>query len=129
MTGTGSGPWREVSGSHVFRSKLRAPSTRPPLRRAALIDQLELCASMPLTLVVAPAGTGKTSLVATWAASSTSPTAWLSLDESDHDATHFWTGVLAALAALIHWRAAACSHAPATPGVRRRGCRQVAGRS
>ncbi len=56
---------------------------------------------MPLTLVVAPAGTGKTSLVATWAAASTSPTAWLSLDESDHDATHFWTGVLVALEALI----------------------------
>ncbi len=56
---------------------------------------------MPLTLVVAPAGTGKTSLVATWAATSTSPTGWLSLDESDHDATHFWTGVLVALEALI----------------------------
>ena len=39
--------------------------------------------------------------MATWAAASTSPTAWLSLDESDHDATHFWTGVLAALEALI----------------------------
>jgi LuxR family maltose regulon positive regulatory protein len=102
VTGPDSGPWREISGSHVFRSKLRAPSTQQLLRRAALIDQLELCTSMPLALVVAPAGTGKTSLVATWAATSTSPTAWLSLDESDHDATHFWTGVLVALEALIH---------------------------
>ncbi len=102
MTGTVSGPWREISGSHVFRSKLRSPSTRQLLRRTALIDQLELCTSMPLTLVVSPAGTGKTSLVATWAASSRSPTAWLSLDESDRDATHFWTGVLAAIEGLIN---------------------------
>ena len=44
---------------------------------------------MPLTLVVGPAGTGKTSLVATWVAATQSATAWLSLDEGDHDATHF----------------------------------------
>ena len=94
-TGTVSGPWREISGSHVFRSKLRPPGTQRLLRRAALIDQLELCTAMPLTLVVSPAGTGKTSLVATWVAATQSATAWLSLDEGDHDATHFWTGVLA----------------------------------
>jgi LuxR family transcriptional regulator, maltose regulon positive regulatory protein len=96
-----SGPWLEVSGSHVFRSKLRPPSTQQLLDRAELIGQLDVCTAMPLTLVVAPAGTGKTSLVATWAEKSTSPTAWLCLDESDHDATHFWTGVLAALKELL----------------------------
>ncbi len=54
----------------------------------------------PLTLVVAPAGTGKTSLVAGWVAESSTPTAWLSLDETDRDGVQFWSAVIAALDTL-----------------------------
>jgi LuxR family maltose regulon positive regulatory protein len=55
-----------------------------------------------LTLVSAPAGFGKTTLVSAWVAllAATDPTmqvAWLSLDESDHDLTRFLTDVVAAL--------------------------------
>ena len=53
-----------------------------------------------LTLVVAPAGTGKTSLVAGWMAESSTPTAWLSLDDTDRDGVQFWSGVIAALDTL-----------------------------
>lgn len=101
VTNRQSGPWREISGSHVFRSKLRAPNAQRLLRRADLIDQLATCSAMPLTLVIGPAGTGKTSLVATWVAESETPTAWLSLDAGDHDPAHFWTGVLASLETLL----------------------------
>jgi LuxR family maltose regulon positive regulatory protein len=55
----------------------------------------------PLTLVVSPAGTGKTSLVAGWTADSPIRNAWLSLDESDRDVVQFWTGVIAALETLL----------------------------
>jgi len=62
-------------------------------------------------LVVAPAGAGKTSLVAGWAAESSMPTAWLSLDESDRDGVQFWTDVVAALEAVAP---GACQRAQAT---------------
>jgi LuxR family maltose regulon positive regulatory protein len=54
----------------------------------------------PVTLVVAPAGVGKTVLLSSWRADSAMPTAWLSLDEADNDARQFWSGVVASLDAL-----------------------------
>jgi LuxR family maltose regulon positive regulatory protein len=50
-----------------------------------------------LTLLSAPAGFGKTQLVAEWIRQSGVPAAWLSLDENDNDPTRFWTYVIAAL--------------------------------
>jgi len=50
-----------------------------------------------LTLVAAPAGYGKTSLIATWARQGDWPAAWLSLDENDDDPIRFWTYAIAAL--------------------------------
>jgi LuxR family maltose regulon positive regulatory protein len=85
-----------------MRAKLRAPD--PPQhfvrrdRLHALLD--DVVADMPLTLVVAPAGAGKTSLLAGWTAEAPFATAWLSLDESDRDVTQLWFGLLAALDAL-----------------------------
>jgi LuxR family transcriptional regulator, maltose regulon positive regulatory protein len=82
----------------IFRAKLRAPTMpahyvdRPRLLR--LLDEL---VSLPLTVVVAPAGTGKTSLLSAWARETALPTAWLSLDESDSDAAQFWSGIVTAL--------------------------------
>ena len=49
---------------------------------------------------MAPAGTGKTSLVAGWVAESSTPSAWLSLDDTDCDGVQFWSGVIAALDTL-----------------------------
>ena len=56
--------------------------------------------SAPLTIVVAPAGSGKSMLLAGWVEQSTLNTSWLSLDENDRDGTQFWTGLIAALDVL-----------------------------
>jgi LuxR family maltose regulon positive regulatory protein len=61
---------------------------------------LDDAASCPLTLVVAPAGSGKTSLLATWYAELSTPHAWLSADGEDRDAVRFWSGMIVALEAL-----------------------------
>src|SRR5262249_19212883 len=50
-----------------------------------------------LILVCAPAGYGKTSLLADWTRGGRRPVAWLSLDASDNDPARFWRHVIAAL--------------------------------
>jgi LuxR family maltose regulon positive regulatory protein len=50
-----------------------------------------------LTLISAPAGFGKTTLLAEWIASCDRPVAWLSLDQNDSDLMHFLTYLIAAL--------------------------------
>lgn len=66
------------------------------LRRPRLLERLEQAASLPLVLVSAPAGSGKTALVAEWAASC-SPSKrpeWITFECGDTD---FWSTVLQAL--------------------------------
>jgi ATP/maltotriose-dependent transcriptional regulator MalT len=90
----------------LLRTKLHIPPTRPSLvMRPRLIRQLEegLCAKRKLTLVSAPAGFGKTTLLTTWIHSkrnetSSPPVAWLSLDAGDdQDTWRFWTYILNSL--------------------------------
>ncbi len=89
-----------MPASHV-RAKLRPPGVPPHyVRRARLLGLLDEAVAAPLTLLVAPAGSGKTLLLAGWAAEAALPTAWLALDDGDCDATHLWKGVFAALDAL-----------------------------
>jgi LuxR family maltose regulon positive regulatory protein len=76
--------------------------TVPPVRsallqRSHLLEIIEQCRTVPLTLLSAGAGFGKTTLLSTWASQSTGPVAWLSLDEQDNDPIRFWTYVIAAL--------------------------------
>ena len=73
---------------------------RPPLQadiipRPQLLAQLEGWQQRPLTLVSAPAGYGKSTLVSSWLESLECPTAWLSLDENDDDLALFLTYFLA----------------------------------
>ncbi len=65
--------------------------------RARLIEQLDESLPGKLTLVCAPAGFGKTTLVSAWLANINLPAAWLSLDEDDNDLARFWTYFIAAL--------------------------------
>src|SRR3954451_8307270 len=67
--------------------------------RGRLNDLLERGAQAPLTLVSAPAGTGKTVAVATWARSraATGPVLWISLSELDLKAGVPWTMINAEL--------------------------------
>ncbi len=66
--------------------------------RSRLAEQLTRGAGSKLTLVSAPPGFGKSTLVGEWAASRVSDTAtgWLSLDSDDNDPTTFWSYVVAA---------------------------------
>ena len=98
-------PRRESGGdvaSSFFRSRLRVPAVPEHyLRRPRLLQLLDEAARAPITSVVAPAGSGKTSLLVDWCSTSTAPTAWLSLDETDRDGGQLWTAVAAALAELV----------------------------
>jgi LuxR family transcriptional regulator, maltose regulon positive regulatory protein len=87
----------------LLRTKLVAPPPRPgALPRAALVDRLRAAASPGrLMLVVAGAGWGKSTLVATWARAERAagaPVAWFSVDTTDDDPVRFWDGVVTALA-------------------------------
>jgi len=87
----------------LVATKLFVPPERPGLvDRARLLTQLRGGARQRLTLVSAPAGFGKTSLLASWLAREQGGSvAWLSLDAGDSDATVFWTGVLTALSGAV----------------------------
>ncbi|MBK8431143.1 MAG: hypothetical protein IPL28_07545 [Chloroflexi bacterium] len=80
----------------MLLTKLYPPLAPPSLvPRPRLIAQLEAGLAGKLTLVSAPPGFGKTSLLASWLAGRAS--AWLSLDEEDNDPTRFLAYLLAAL--------------------------------
>ena len=75
-----------------------APAPRD-LRRDRLVDRLGLQPA-PVTLLCAPAGYGKTALLADWAARAPAGAiAWLSLDRHDDDPGRLWAGLLGALRA------------------------------
>lgn len=68
----------------VVATKLLIPPTRPgAVPRPRLLRLLAAAAAHPVTLVVAPAGFGKSTLVSTWLREVPGRTAWLSLDEDD----------------------------------------------
>lgn len=84
--------------SSLLRTKLRSPPrARHLVSRARLIDALErgLPASR-LVLVLAPAGYGKTTLLAEWATRSNLPVAWLTMDPDDNDLERFLRYLFAA---------------------------------
>src|SRR3712207_9324921 len=82
----------------VLVTKLYAPPPRPgAVPRPRLTGRLDAGLHRKLTLVSAPAGFGKTTLVSAWVAACDRPTAWLSLDEADSDPTRFLQYLVAAL--------------------------------
>ena len=92
---------RSPVSTSLHRAKLRRPETAEHyIRRSRLFDLFDGVPSNQLTLVVSPAGTGKTSLVAGWVAESPAPSAWLSLDDTDADGAQFWSSVISAVATL-----------------------------
>jgi LuxR family maltose regulon positive regulatory protein len=97
----------EVAGTDLIapllKTKLEAPGRPRLVARENLIEELTEGASLPLTLVSGPAGSGKTMLVAQWRASERGelPVAWLSLDAGDNDPARFWTYVIEALRSVL----------------------------
>jgi LuxR family maltose regulon positive regulatory protein len=85
----------------LLATKFFLPSSLGTLiRRPRLHALLDKALEHPFTLVSAPAGFGKTTLLSTWARSLVAPNTgvcWLSLDEEDNDPYLFWTYVLSVL--------------------------------
>jgi LuxR family transcriptional regulator, maltose regulon positive regulatory protein len=88
-------------GAPLLTTKLTIPQARPVLvPRPRLTERLHAGLRGPLTLVAAPAGYGKTTLLSAWRATpagSAVPLAWVSLDAGDNDPVRFWSYVLTAL--------------------------------
>jgi LuxR family transcriptional regulator, maltose regulon positive regulatory protein len=88
------------SGAIIAATKLHVPVPRRGLvPRDGLIDALTADSARKLTLVAAPPGFGKTTLLVEWNACEREerPFAWLSLDPADNDPVRFWGGVIQAL--------------------------------
>ncbi len=84
----------------LLLTKLYFPPPRPGIvPRSRLIERLNegLAAGRKLTLISAPAGFGKTTLVSEWVAGCGRPVAWLSLDEGDNDPARFLVYLIAAV--------------------------------
>jgi LuxR family transcriptional regulator, maltose regulon positive regulatory protein len=70
----------------VVESKLRVPVPRPGVvSRTGLVNRLRVTQSFPVATLTAPAGYGKTTLLAQWAARDRRAFAWVSIDERDND--------------------------------------------
>ncbi|HVO71087.1 MAG TPA: LuxR C-terminal-related transcriptional regulator [Aggregatilineaceae bacterium] len=82
----------------LLRTKLYIPPVeRDSVARPPLLQRLDEGRRRKLTLVCAPAGFGKTTLLGQWAARSGMPVAWLSLDEGDNDPGRFLVYLVYAL--------------------------------
>lgn len=95
----------QIGATDLVQTKLVPPHLRPQLvARSRLLDRLDDGLSGKLTLVSAPAGCGKTTLVADWLRGQTARlgVAWVALDAGDNDPLRFWRYVLAACQTLDH---------------------------
>ena len=84
--------------TQILATKLYKPVLRSnSVLRPRLIERLNVGLHGKLTLATAPAGFGKTTVIAEWIGSEDLRVAWLSLDEGDNDPVRFLTYVVAAL--------------------------------
>src|SRR5262245_6768040 len=85
----------------ILSAKLYIPPPRPNVvLRPRLLERLDEGLGHKLTLISAPAGFGKTTLVSAWLASCARRAAWLSLDAGENDLPRFLTYFIAALQTL-----------------------------
>jgi LuxR family maltose regulon positive regulatory protein len=81
----------------LLTTKLFLPPTRPEIiSRPRLIERLHQGTTRQLTLISAPPGFGKSTLISAWASTVEKPVAWLSLDENDNNLKRFLTYLIAA---------------------------------
>ncbi|MCH8911722.1 MAG: helix-turn-helix transcriptional regulator [Chloroflexi bacterium] len=117
-------PDQTVAAGPLLETKFYIPRWRPGLvSRPRLIERLDQGTERKLTLVSAPAGFGKTTLLAEWLAAteaSERSAAWVSLDQSDNDPALFWAYFIAALQKVqsgVGEGARALLHAPQPPPI------------
>ena len=85
----------------ILATKLYVPRPQPGVvPRPRLCERLDEGLHRRLTLVCAPAGFGKTTLLAGWVAANNRPASWLSLDEGDNDPARFLAYLVAALQSI-----------------------------
>jgi LuxR family maltose regulon positive regulatory protein len=90
------------SASSLMRTRLYRPRINGDvIPRARLIERLNAGLDGKLTLVSAPAGFGKTTLMVAWLETLDRPTAWLSLDENDNELALFVHALTAALQTIF----------------------------
>ncbi len=88
---------RELPFEHVH-AKVLVPAPRPgSISRTAIINRLRASQSFPLVTLVAPAGSGKTTILAQWGDRDDRPFAWVSIDDRDNDPVVLLRDVAAAI--------------------------------
>ncbi len=102
LTPRGTLPSGNTKGRTSEQVLLITKFALPPVRsdlvsRPRLTNQLQLGIQRPFTLIAAPAGFGKTTLLATWLEHAPLRAAWISLEHDDDDLTRFWSSVFTAL--------------------------------
>lgn len=101
---------RKFSQPMLIRTKFSPPRlTRPPVQRDAALDALGAGLTRALTVIKAPAGFGKTTLLTTWReqlAAKDMIAAWLTLDQDDNDENRFAEYLTEALVSTLGSRAA-----------------------
>ena len=86
----------------LLATKLYRPPPRPKgMLRPRLIERLNAGLHRNLTLLAAPAGFGKTTLLSQWLDGCARPVAWLTLDASDHEPARFLAYLVAALQTVV----------------------------
>lgn len=117
-------PVSSTQPAQLLMTKFYVPPMRPRMvDRPRLVEQLNAGMRSKLTLLVAPAGYGKTTLFSAWLTDPGRPAwpfAWVSLERSDNDTARFWTYVITALNRLhagVGETALALLHSPQPPPI------------
>src|SRR5215472_14597590 len=112
-------PADAVQRDPLLFTKLHVARPRAQLvPRPHLVERLQQASNLTLTLVSAPAGFGKTTLLAQWLAERRMPVAWLSLELEDNDPLRFLSYLIAALQTVqadVGTSASALLHTPQPP--------------
>ena len=85
---------------------MAATKLRPPALPTRLVERTRLdetlddavARAVPLVLASAPAGSGKSTMLAAWASRQPQPAAWLQVEDGDSDPARFWSSLVAAIA-------------------------------
>ena len=105
----------------ILATKLYIPPPRPKvIPRPRLIERLNEGLDRKLTLISAPVGYGKTTMLSEWIPQSERRVAWVSLDDGDNDLVRFWAYIIAALQMLdaeIGRKALALMRTPSLPPI------------
>ena len=88
--------------SELLETKLHTPQlSEYHVHRPRLVERLEQSRQLPLQIITAPAGYGKSTLTGCWLAAHEWPHTWLSLDENDNDLRRFINYLLYAVKTLF----------------------------